>query len=63
MEEFVCSKCKHYFVTWDPLHPKGCKAYSIKTKMIPSVLVKESLGFDCTCFTRKDYQKPKDTYL
>jgi hypothetical protein len=48
-----CIKCKHYYVTWDPTFPKGCKAFGFKTSELPSVLVKKSSGHPCMNFEPK----------
>ena len=56
-----CFQCKHYFVTWDPNSPKGCKAYGMKTAQIPSILVKQVSGQDCLKFEAKKH-KPEDKY-
>jgi hypothetical protein len=48
-----CFKCAHFRVTWDPVNPRGCTAYGVKTKQIPSVLVKQASGLDCMKFSPK----------
>jgi hypothetical protein len=48
-----CIKCMYYYVTWDPVMPKGCKAFGFKTHEIPSVLVKKSSGHACLKFESK----------
>lgn len=45
--------CKHYFVTWDPAAPHGCRAMSFKGSRIPSVVVYESSGMECQLFDPK----------
>jgi hypothetical protein len=52
-ERIDCMKCKHYFVTWDPGAPKGCKAFGFKTKMLPSIIVLQSSGKPCLNFEAK----------
>ena len=51
--KIVCQKCVHYFVTWQPNTPHGCKAYGFKSRIIPSVAVKNSSGIECNFFTLK----------
>ncbi len=48
-----CQKCKHFYVTWDKRYPRGCKAYGIKTRYIPSVIVFKSTGIRCVCYQQK----------
>jgi hypothetical protein len=53
-----CFQCRHYFVTWDPDFPRGCKAYAFKTHMMPSALVYSSSGHPCLKFEPKANRKP-----
>jgi len=46
-------RCKHYQVTFDSTAPRGCKLYQFKTASMPSILVKQSTGHDCTSFEEK----------
>jgi hypothetical protein len=52
-DKINCVTCKHYFVTWEPAFPKGCRAYGFKTSELPSVLVKRSSGLPCMNFESK----------
>jgi len=45
-----CLSCKHFYVTWDPRFPRGCKAYGFKTKLLPSADVRASSGKPCLGF-------------
>lgn len=54
-----CRKCKHFYVTWDPKSPYGCKAMSFKTSMTPALLVKKQTGEDCVTFEEKRTSKNK----
>lgn len=50
-----CMKCKHYFITFDQAAPKGCRIYKIKSKQIPSQIVKQANnGSDCLGFEAKN---------
>nr|WP_243385578.1 uracil-DNA glycosylase [Bacillus kexueae] len=53
MEKVNCFQCKYFYVTWDPAHPRGCKAYQMKSKAIPSVVVLRASGQPCLKFKRK----------
>lgn len=45
-----CLKCKHYFNTYDPALPRGCKLFKLKSKIFPSDLVKKETGSECQGF-------------
>ena len=60
MEKPNCFKCKHYFVTFDKYAPRGCRIYQIKSKDMPTTIVKASSGEDCQGFEAKPDQKSKD---
>ncbi|MFD1205640.1 MULTISPECIES: uracil-DNA glycosylase [Sporosarcina] len=49
-----CFQCKYFYVTWDPKHPRGCKAYGFKTRELPSVVVRRSSGMECMKFEVKE---------
>jgi hypothetical protein len=51
--EINCFNCIYFFVTWDDKFPRGCRAMDFKTKKIPSMLVQESSGMECTYFKAK----------
>jgi hypothetical protein len=53
-----CFQCRHFFVTWDPDCPRGCKAYEFKTHQMPSAVVYSSSGQPCLKFEPKQQQKP-----
>jgi hypothetical protein len=46
-------KCVHFYVTWDPQFPKGCKAFGFKSPQMPSVTVLSSSGKPCMNFEAK----------
>nr|WP_139999438.1 uracil-DNA glycosylase [Paenibacillus paridis] len=48
-----CLKCKHYYITWDPKSPKGCKAFGFKSSAMPSIAVFASSGKPCMNFEHK----------
>ncbi|MAF98126.1 MAG: hypothetical protein CMH26_05775 [Micavibrio sp.] len=55
-----CRKCKHFFVTHDPRMPMGCRAYQVKSKQLPSIIVKQANnGTDCLGYEMKPHLKPK----
>lgn len=54
-----CMQCKHFFITYEPRTPKGCRKFSIKTAAIPSTVVKSTSGDECNGFEAKESKKPK----
>lgn len=48
-----CMKCAHFYVTWDPQFPKGCKAFGFKSPQMPSLTVLSSSGKPCMNFEAK----------
>lgn len=53
MERIVCQKCSYFFVTWEPQRPYGCKAYNFKSKILPSIIVKQNSGIACGFYNPK----------
>jgi hypothetical protein len=49
----VCQRCKHYYVTWEKAKPHGCRAYGFKSQAVPSVVVRQSSGTNCSLFQSK----------
>jgi len=52
--QFVCVRCRHYYVTWDRVFPHGCRAMEFKSRIPPALQVREASGMDCQMFARKD---------
>jgi hypothetical protein len=52
-EPINCRKCIHYYVTWDPSNPMGCRLFGFKSKRMPSEVVKASSGEPCKGYTQK----------
>nr|WP_250886510.1 uracil-DNA glycosylase [Bacillus sp. SM2101] len=48
-----CFNCTHFYTTWDPKFPRGCKAFNFKTDIIPSLRVFQSSGKSCMKFQEK----------
>jgi hypothetical protein len=46
----VCVRCRHYFVTYVPAQPHGCRAYGFRSKILPSQVVMQSSGQPCSLF-------------
>lgn len=58
-----CFKCKHYFVSWDPHAPKGCRIHNFKSRELPSLVVFQSSGNSCLAFSEKADNKKKELDL
>ncbi len=48
-----CMKCRHYYITWDPNFPKGCRSFGFKSATLPSLTVLSSSGQPCMSFEQK----------
>ena len=48
-----CVKCMHYYVTYDPAKPYGCRAMGFKGKIMPSLMVFQASGQACLAFEEK----------
>lgn len=59
-----CTKCRHFYITWDKKTPHGCRRFGIQCKDSPSnVIASAGLG-DCQGFEEKSTQKgPKEKNL
>ena len=44
----------HFYITWDPKFPNGCRLYRFKSKTYPSFTVWEATGARCEHYVRKD---------
>ncbi|WP_136805402.1 uracil-DNA glycosylase [Desulfosediminicola flagellatus] len=53
-----CYKCTHYFITYEPAKPYGCRAMRFKSNRNPARVVYESSGIICQLFTPKKKIKP-----
>ncbi len=48
-----CLQCRHFFVTWDPAFPRGCRAMHFKGKEMPASFVRRISGRWCLKFDKK----------
>lgn len=54
-----CHGCVHYFVTWIPSFPHGCRAMGFKSRLIPNDAVRQATGGrDCLMFEPKKKENP-----
>lgn len=57
MKKVNCHKCEYFYITWDKNFPYGCKAFSFKSRLIPSIEVKKASGKECLQFKPKKLAK------
>ncbi len=53
MERADCTRCSHFFITWDARAPYGCSAWGIKLAQHPQNAVYASSGIQCQLFQAK----------
>ncbi len=53
MERADCTRCSHFFITWDAGAPYGCSAWGIKLAQHPRNAVYASSGIQCQLFKAK----------
>ncbi len=58
VQRIDCRKCRHYFVTWNPNFPFGCRAMGFSSKQLPSLDVFMNSGMVCKAFEEKRKGKP-----
>ncbi len=50
-----CRNCKHFFISFDPKAPNGCRIFNFKSKKMPFIVVSETnKGQECAGFTPKN---------
>ncbi len=54
-----CLGCRHFFITYQPRQPRGCRAYGFKSHQMPSRVVLASSGKPCQLFAPKSAGKGK----
>ena len=42
-----CRGCRHFFVTYEPRNPWGCRQFGFKGKNLPAQIVYQSTGMQC----------------
>lgn len=48
-----CALCVHFYVTWDRVFPRGCRAFDIKSQFFPSTIVQQESGAPCRAFVKR----------
>jgi hypothetical protein len=47
-----CRGCRHFFVTYEPRNPWGCRQFGFKGKNLPAQIVYQSTGMQCAYFSK-----------
>lgn len=45
-----CTQCAHYFISYDPRFPYGCRAMNFKSRTLPQNEVAAISGMDCQTY-------------
>ncbi|MGB0454838.1 MAG: uracil-DNA glycosylase [Bacteriovoracaceae bacterium] len=57
-----CRNCKYFQITYDQTAPYGCKKFNMRSKRIPSQVVKEQSGEDCFSYEERPKKKEDSKY-
>lgn len=49
----TCLRCVHYYITYDPSFPYGCRALGFKSRRMPQLEVVEASQASCLSFQPK----------
>jgi hypothetical protein len=52
-KQIDCHKCRHYYVTWNPKLPHGCRAMGFRGRYMPSIAVRRISGMACLMYAEK----------
>jgi hypothetical protein len=53
----ACFSCRHFYITYDPPLPYGCRAAGFKSRRMPSREMSASSGIDCQFFAEKEKRR------
>jgi hypothetical protein len=56
-----CMACLHFYVTYEPAFPYGCRALGFKSAQYPAITVFASSGMHCQLFVRKAASNTQET--
>jgi hypothetical protein len=51
--EVNCFSCSHFFITYEPEFPYGCRAVNFKSRLMPAKLMYVYSGIGCQLFKKK----------
>jgi hypothetical protein len=49
-----CFSCRHFYITYDPRFPYGCRAVGFKSRGVPAAEVRANSGMDCQFFAARE---------
>lgn len=55
-----CFTCSHFFITYDPHVPYGCRAIGFKSRHFPSDVAKSCSGLKCQMYSPKKRRRSED---
>lgn len=61
-----CLKCAYFKITWEPDFPRGCIAFGVKSRNLPSMEVFHATGAHCPAFqprAQSDQSSAQDSDL
>jgi hypothetical protein len=58
-----CLNCSHFFITYDPHEPYGCRAMGFKSRQFPSDVAESCSGLKCQMYTPKKKRRNEDEAL
>lgn len=63
MSKVNCIRCIHFFSTYDPQMPRGCRKFNIKSKTMPHILVEKESNHECRGFKEREHLNNHKTDL
>ncbi|MCL2029007.1 MAG: uracil-DNA glycosylase [Deltaproteobacteria bacterium] len=48
-----CRRCRHYYITWEPGTPHGCRLMGFKSQNLPAMVVRSNSGQECQGYAPK----------
>ena len=49
-----CFRCRHFQVTYQPAWPYACRAFGVRSKVLPSIEIRRASGAPCRGFEPKE---------
>ena len=54
MNNPICNECQHFYITYKPKFPYGCKAFQVISKKLPYLEVKNISVINCALFSKRN---------
>ena len=54
-----CTRCKHFYITWNKRRPYGCRRWNVIAAQHPCVAVLAASGMPCHLYEPKSGTKPE----